>query len=142
MGIGGVGAIGAAGAVGPGGSLLLALGIDEPVEPGDVVLGRLGAVLDERTGVDVQAVARGPYEIGGQAPGQLGPATLEEREAGRGREVAGESEAEPETAGVVGAGRLLALQQLLDQGRALVGDPVDLARPLGPEGGPGPPGPE
>ena len=32
----------------------LALGLDEAVEPGDVVLGGLGAVLDQRAGVDVQ----------------------------------------------------------------------------------------
>jgi hypothetical protein len=64
----------------------------------------------------------------------LGPAALQQGESGRRREVAGEGQAEAEAAGVVGTGRLVPLEQLLEEDPALVGDPVDLARSLGAEG--------
>jgi hypothetical protein len=57
--------------------LLLSLGVDEAVEPLDVVLGGFGAVLDQRAGVDVEAVPGGTRPVGGQPPGQLDPAALQ-----------------------------------------------------------------
>ena len=133
---------GGSGDVGPGRGLLLALGLDQAVEPGDVVLGRLGAVLDERTGVDVEALARGPHQVGGEPTGQLGPPALEQGQAGRRGQVAGEGQAQAEAAGVVGARRLLALEELLEQRPTGVGDPVHLAGPLRPERGTRAPGPQ
>ena len=83
------------------------------------MLGGLGAVLDQRAGVDVEALARGTGQVGGQPPGQLGPPALEQGQSGGGRQVAGEGQAQAEAAGVVGAGRLVALEQLLEQDPAL-----------------------
>ena len=98
------------------------------------MLGGLGAVLDQRAGVDVEVLAGGPHPVGGQAPGQLGPAALEEGQPGLGGQVAGEGQAEAEAPGVVGAGRLVGVEELLEERPALVGDPVDLARALGARG--------
>ena len=43
--------------------------------------------------------------------GQLGPAPLEQPQAGLGREVAGEGQAQPEAAGILGPGPALAAEQ-------------------------------
>src|SRR5664280_2029033 len=120
---------------GSGWVLLLALGLDESVEPGDVVLGGLGAVLDQRAGVDVETLAGRSGPVGGQAPVQLGPTALEQSEPGLGGEIAGEGEPESETPGVVGADRLFGVDQLFEQCASLFGDPVLLAGSLGAPGG-------
>ena len=112
---------------GSGRCLLLPLELDEAVEPGDVVLGGLGAVLDQRARVDVEAVSGGPGPVNGQAPGELGTTTLEEAQSGLGGEVPGEGQPETEAPGVVGAGRLVGVEELLEQLPAAVGDPVHLA---------------
>ena len=118
------------------GGLLETLGVDEAVEPRDVVLGRLGAVLDERAGVVVEAAPGGASLIVGETAGQLRPTPLEQGEAGLGREVTCEREAQREAASVVRTGGFLRVEELFEQLAAVVGDPVDLARPLGRPTGP------
>ena len=61
----------------------------------------VGGVLDDGAGVDVEA-RRGPSSALAEPLDQQGAAALEQREAGLGGEVAGEGQAQPEAAGVVG----------------------------------------
>ena len=106
------------------------------------MLGGLGAVLHQGAGVDVQPVPGRPGPVDGQSPGQLGPAALEEAEAGLGCEVPGKGQPEAETAGVVGAGRLVGIEEVLEEFPTLIGDPVHLPRALGAAGRAGSAGPE
>ena len=79
------------------------------------MLGGLGAVLDQGAGVDVEGLPRGPDPVGGQPTGQLGPPALEEGQPGLGGQVAGEGQTEAEAAGVVGSGRLVGIEELLEE---------------------------
>ena len=88
------------------------LGVDQPVEPRDVALGRLGGVLHERPGIGVEPAPGAGRRPGlGQALGQLGPAALEQPQAGLGGQVAGEGQAQAEAAGVVVAPAPLSLSR-------------------------------
>ena len=88
-------------------------------------------MLDDGAGVDVEV---GAGRLGlGQPLHQQGAPVLQEGEAGLGGEMAGEGEAQPEAAGVVGGAA--ARQQLDEELPAGVGDAVDLAAPPGPGGG-------
>ena len=112
--------------------------LDEAVEPGDVVLGGLGAVLHQGSGVDVEPVPRGACPVGGQPPGQLGPAALEEGQPGLGARWRAKARRRPKLrASSVPAGSS-ASRSCSKSRRPSLGDPVHLARPLGALCGPGP----
>ena len=56
------------------------------------MLGGLGAVLHQGAGIDVKGMAGGALPVVDQAPGQLGPAALEQCQPRLGGQVAGEGE--------------------------------------------------
>jgi len=100
------------------------LGGDELVDPGEVAGGRLGAVLCEGAEVAV-AAARGCSPGLGEALVESRPAPLEQREAGVAGEVPAERELEGEGLLLVGAGRILALQELGEELLTRIPNPTD-----------------
>ena len=106
---------------------MAALGVDQAIEPGEVVGEVVGVALLERAEVAVGAAGLALGE-GVAAAQQLGAAPLEQLEAGGGLEVAGEGDPQREGAVVadVGVG-----QQLDQPGAAGVGDAVHLLAAAG-----------
>jgi hypothetical protein len=78
--------------LGASGRLPVSFEFDEAIEPGDVVLGRFGAVLGQRAGLDVEGRTRGPDPVRGQSTGELDPASFEEGQPGLGGQMPGEGE--------------------------------------------------
>ena len=103
--------------------------IDQSLEPPDVLLGRLDAVVDERPRVGVHTFPRGAERLLelGELLLEVGLAVLEEADPHLLRQVPEEGEARLEAVGVVHG----AVLELLEEERlALRGDLVDLARAL------------
>ena len=85
----------------------VALGVDQAIEPGEVVGEVVGVALLQGAEVAVGAAGRAAAAQVVAAAEQLGAAALEQLEAGRGLEVAGEGDPQREGAVVadVGVGR-------------------------------------
>src|SRR6266508_3832510 len=107
---------------------LASLRRDEAIQPGDILLGGLAAVLHQRERVRVEALTGSRERCGdGREPFlEVGAPALQQADPGIGRQVLEEREADPEPVVLGGGLGACLLQQSLEELLAFLGDAVDV----------------